>query len=179
MKIAFIRAISYLWELLKTSYSITRTASKTTLLAIFCVLLIVFCALSYLFFSGYLREKYRIEIKENGVTATAEIYAVSSGSGYHTFQCYYRYIDENGVKYWSVWGPEYTSREEAEKNPGKQIEIYIDGKGESMPTDWEPSVGGILTFFIGSLVIVCADIAGIVIVSVKINKERKPKSASQ
>lgn len=163
----------------KTSYSITRSASKEKLLVVFCILFVVFCALSCLFITGYIREKYRMKIKEAGVTAIAEIYAVSFGSGHHTFQCYYSYIDENGIKYWSVWGPEYTSREEAEKNLGKQIEIFIDGKGESMPIDWEPSFGWILTSFIVSVVLVCVDTVGIVILSIKIHKERKLKNAKE
>lgn len=163
----------------KTSYSTTRTASKGKILVLLCVLFAVFCALSYLFVSGYLREKYRMKIKENGITATAEIYAVSSGSGHHTFQCYYRYIDENGVKYWSVWGPTYTNREEAEKNLGKQIEIYIDGKGESIRADWKPSFGRILAFSICSLALVCADAVGIAVLSIKIHRERRHKNDTE
>lgn len=158
-----------------TSYSRTRTASKTTFLVLFCIFFVVLFAFVYLFLSGYFREKYRMKIKESGVTATAEIYAVSP-SGHSTFQCYYQYIDENGIKYWSVWGPLYTSREEAEKNLGKQVEIYIDGKGESILTDWEPSVGRVLAFSIVSIVLLCADTVGIVITSVKIHKERKHKN---
>ena len=165
----------------KNSHSTTYTASKTKLLCIACILFVVFCALSYFFFLGYLQEKYRLQIKENGVKATAEIYTVSgsSGSSNRLYKCYYQYIDENGIRYWATWGPLYSRREEAEENLGKQIEIYIDGKGESITADWEPAIGKCITFFIISFVIVCADTIGIAILSVKIHKTRMRKKSQK
>ncbi len=48
-----------------------------------------------------------------------------------------------------------------------------------MIADWELSFGSILAFLIGSVLLNCADLAGIVMLSIYIHKERKQKNAQE
>ncbi|MDE7454381.1 MAG: hypothetical protein K2M64_00960 [Clostridia bacterium] len=157
----------------KNTYSTTRSASKTTLLALFCILFIILCALSYVCFFSFFNEKHFQQMIDDGIVAKAEIYSCGQDNIRSPYACAYKYVDENGTEYIGVLKPIYKTKQEAEAHIGETIEIYIDGKGKSIPVGEEPQVEYSLVWVVISTVLVCADIVGIVIVSIKIRQSLK------
>ena len=156
----------------KNSYSTMRTVSKTTILVLLCVVFIILCGVAYLCFFQFFNEKHFQKMVDDGITAKAEIYSCGQDNIRSPYTCAYKYIDENGIEYVGRLKPIYKTKQEAETHIGETVEIYIDGKGKSIPVGEEPEAGYSLIWVVISTILVCADIVGIVIVSIKIQKER-------
>ena len=109
---------------------------------------------------------------DDGITAKAEIYSCGQDNIRSPYACAYKYIDENGIEYVGRLKPIYKTKQEAETHIGETVEIYIDGKGKSIPVGEESETGYSLIWVVISTILVCADIVGIVIISIKIQKER-------
>ena len=157
----------------KSSYSTTRTASKATIFALLCVLFALLCGVAGFCFFQFFNEKHFKEMIDDGVTAKAEIYSCGQDNIRSPYGCTYKYIDENGIEYIGILKPIYETKQEAEKHIGEEIEIYIDGKGQSIPVGEEPQIGYALTWVIISTALVYADTAGIIILSIKIRRDKK------
>ena len=161
-------------EIKKNSSTTVRTASKRTLLILFCVLFLILAAASAVCFYGYSHLRYHEKMIEKGDTATAEIYSYRYGSGAMSgVYCVYKCV-ENGITYKGEWGRQMPSKE-AETYIGKQITIYIDGKGESFPVEDKPNTALSLTFSILVTALTLADLAGVIIFSIKIKNEKTDK----
>ncbi|MDE5990723.1 MAG: hypothetical protein K2H36_03950 [Clostridia bacterium] len=113
---------------------------------------VLFTAIAILFFAIMFFWSYEYGVKkrnaiEGGVIVEAEIVSVGyqqvtkrRGSWYLE----YEYIDDNGVSYWG-WGESGFAREdEARSYIGSKIEIYIDGKGNSIAVGHIPGDRGSL-----------------------------------
>lgn len=157
----------------KTSYSNTRTASKTKILVLLCVLFIILCGVAYACFFQFFNEKHFQQMIDDGITAKAEIFSCGQDSIRSPYACAYKYVDENGTEYIGILKPIYKTKQEAETHIGEAVEIYIDGKGKSIPVGEEPQVGYSLIWVVISAILVCTDIVGIVIVSIKIRQSLK------
>ncbi len=162
-----------------TSYSRTRTASNKTLLVLSCVVFLVLSAILYLCIFGLTVVKHHQQMIVDGKTATAEIYACTQSGTLAPWYCVYRYFDENGAEYWGNLKPIYKTEEEAAKHIGEKVEIYIDGKGDCFPVGEQPNIGGAITWITIMSLLVCANAVGIVLISVKICKERRNRSKNQ
>ncbi len=158
-----------------TSYSRTRTASKRIFLIIFCIGFLILCGITVGCFVGFFQAKHRQQMIVDGKTATAEIYRCyqDSGFGPNAWRCVYRYVDENGIEYAESLATSYKTSEEGEKHIGEKIEIYIDGKGNSLPVGEESGVTTAIIWITVMTVLLCADTVGIVITSMLIRKEKK------
>jgi len=116
----------------------------------------------------------------DGKTATAVIYNCGQDSGFgpNVWRCVYKYIDKDGTEYIGFLSQSYKTREEGEKHIGEEVEIYTDGNGKSFPVGEKPNVGYAVTWVVISVLLVCADMTGIVITCVKIHKERQNRVKS-
>ncbi len=157
----------------KNSYSTTRTASKTKILVLFCVLFLVLCGVVYVCFFQFFLEKHFQQMIDDGITAKAEIFSCRQKSNRSPYACVYKYVDENGTEYIGGLEPIYKTKQEAETHIGEVVEIYIDGKGKSIPVGAEPHIGYSSIWVVISTILLCADIVGIVIVSIKIRQSLK------
>ncbi len=157
----------------KNSYSTTRTASNTKILVLCCVLFVILCGVVYLCFYQFFLEKHFQQMIDDGITAKAEIFSCRQNSNRSPYACVYKYVDENGTKYIGALKPIYKTKKDAETHIGEIVEIYIDGKGKSIPVGEEPQIGRSLFWVVFSTILVCADIVGIVVVSMKIHKNPK------
>lgn len=168
----------------KTSSSITRTASKTKIIVLLCVVFVILCGVAYVSFYQFFLEKHFQQMIDDGVVAKAEITGCSTrGEKMSYFVCVYKYVDENGTKYTGTLYPPiypyFRTSKEAEEHIGEAVEIYIDGKGKSIPVGAQPEPGRAIFWVVFSTVLVCADIAGIVIVSMKIHKNKSSQKLSK
>ncbi len=161
-----------------TSYSRTRTASKKTFLFVFCICFFILCGIAIGCFVGLFQAKHCQQMIADGKTATAEIYNCyqDSGLGPNAWRCAYKYIDENGTEYSATLAMSYKTREEGEKYIGEKIEIYIDGKGGSLPVGEDPNIGYAETWVIISVILVFADTVGIIVTSVKIHRNKQKQA---
>lgn len=124
-----------------TSYSRTRTASKKVFLIIFCIGFLILCGVAVGCSVGLSQVMHRQQMIVDGKTATAVIYSYRQDSVHSPYACAYKYIDESGLEYWGILPPIYKTKQEAEQHIGEEIEIYIDGKGESFPVGEKPNIG--------------------------------------
>lgn len=159
-----------------TPYSRTRTASKKTFLIIFCILFVILSGVLIGCCVGLAQVKHHQQMIINGKTATAVIYSCGQDRIRSPYACSYKYIDENGLEYWGILQPIYKTKQEAEQHIGEEIEIYIDGNGESFPVGEKPNIGYAVTWVIISIILVCADTVGIVITSIKIHKSKQKQA---
>ena len=96
-----------------------------------CVVLVALGASDYLYDQG------KLAAIKGGVIVQAEwvgiIPNMHKGGTSTTYNLGYEYIDENGVIYREECSFRLGSLEEAESYMGKNVDIYIDGKGHSIP----------------------------------------------
>lgn len=107
---------------------------KFILLSVFayslCALLICIGVLNHI------KNKGRLDAIQGEVVVQAEWFAiipVDHGRAPATYDLGYRYIDENGLIYQEKCAFVLQTYEEAESYIGKKVDIYIDGKGHSIP----------------------------------------------
>ncbi len=107
---------------------------KFILLSVFayslCALLICIGVLNHI------KNKGRLDAIQGEVVVQAEWFAiipVDHGRAPATYDLGYRYIDENGLIYQEKCAFVLQTYEEAESYMGKKVDIYIDGKGHSIP----------------------------------------------
>lgn len=81
-------------------------------------------------------EIWRQEAIDNGITVEAEIVRVHSSDpntvANRTYSLWYEYTDEAGIRYYGVAKNYVSGYETAEKYKGTKVNIYIDGKGNSI-----------------------------------------------
>ncbi len=124
-------------------------------------------------FINFFLEKHFQQMIDDGIVVEAEIYSCRQRHLRAPYASVYKYVDENGRKYIGRLKPIYKTKEEAETHIGETVEIYIDGKGKSIPVGEKPHIGRSLFWVIFSTILVCVDNVGIVIVSIKIHKNIK------
>ncbi|MDE5562916.1 MAG: hypothetical protein K2J01_05155 [Clostridiales bacterium] len=86
--------------------------------------------------SDYVYDKGRLDAIHSGVIVQAKWVGIiprAHGQADGTYDLGYEYIDENGVRYREQCVFGLRSLEEAESYIGKTVDIYIDGKGHSIP----------------------------------------------
>ena len=136
-------------ELRKTANSILCTA----------LVLLIFVSASILL---YYQSTLQRNAMEGGVIVEAKIVGVRScsspSSGVH-WHLEYRYIDENGVRYSGTSGPLFNYIEEAERHIGEKVDIYIDGKGNSIEVGSTPADKALIAVFVVLIIIVLIAIA--------------------
>ena len=150
-------------------------------------ILIAFVALSFILLlsliallsGGLPNEINKKFLKRNGTKIEATIERVGSKGGNYkspgVIIVLYKYTDENGVEYTGDCGWTFKTRQKAEEQIGKTVEIYIDGKGNSVSSAMPINIRMGVTIAIILGVLLCGCIVAITILSVKIAKEKKRK----
>lgn len=107
---------------------------KFILLSVFAYLLCtLFISIGVL---NYITNKGRLDAIRGGVVVQAKwvsIIPIAHGRAPSTYDLGYEYIDENGLIYREKCAYVLQSYDEAESYMGKKVDIYIDGKGHSIP----------------------------------------------
>ncbi len=113
-----------------------KTQTKIIANSVLCTALLLLIFIAGLFWSYYVGVQKRNAIK-GGVIVEAEIVDVRlNGLGY-SVHLYYEYRDSNGVFYCGE-GANFINEEEARRHIGTKIDIYIDGKGNSIAVGHVP-----------------------------------------
>ena len=107
---------------------------------LFIIFIYAFCAfLCSLGVIQYLYDCGKADAIRKEVIVQAEWYAIIPNMNERgiptTYDLGYIYVDDNGVIYKEQCAFRLSSVEEAKSYMGKKVEIYIDGKGHSIPTD--------------------------------------------
>ena len=152
----------------------TYLASKKIWLLVCCVIIFFLSIGVYLAWDSVFEEKRLSTLQEKGTKVVALIANVATKGNYGIIVVY-QYTDSNGMNYNGDCGRLFKTRQEAEAQIGKTIEIYIDGKGNSIPVGMKTSENWQLVWAIVLSVIVCGLLTATVILSVKIAKEKKLK----
>ncbi len=85
---------------------------------------------------NHITNKGRADAIKGGIIVEAEwasIITNGNGRAPSTYDLGYEYVDENGIIYREKCPFTLQSYEEAKSYMGKKVEIYIDGKGHSIP----------------------------------------------
>lgn len=85
---------------------------------------------------NHIANKGRLDAIRGGVIVQAEwasIIPIDHGRAPATYDLGYEYIDENGLIYKEKCAYVLNSYDEAKSYMGKKVDIYIDGKGHSIP----------------------------------------------
>ncbi len=109
-------------------------------LIIFIIFIYAFCAfLCSLGVIHYFDDYGKADAIRKAVKVQAEWYAIIPNMNERgistTYDLGYIYVDDNGVIYKEQCAFHLSSYEEAKSYMGKKVEIYIDGKGHSIPVD--------------------------------------------
>lgn len=108
---------------------------------------------------------------KGGVTAIAEIKYldadIQQGSYPTLYNVRYEYISPEGIRYTEVIVLATSDKEEALSHIGEKVEIYIDGKGNSIPVGKELNVHSSLIVSIVFGLIAIAYTIGLIIVCIK------------
>lgn len=87
--------------------------------------------------SDYVFDQGRLEAINGGVIVQAEWYAIipniHRGGTSTTYDLGYMYVDDNGCIYKQMCVFGFIDYEKAKSYMGKKVDIYIDGKGHSIP----------------------------------------------
>lgn len=144
----------------------------STLAYLLCAFLIFIGALNHI------NNKGRLDAIRGGVIVQAEwnaIIPVDHGRAPASYDLGYEYIDENGIIYREKCAYVLQSYEEAESYMGKKVDIYIDGKGHSIPVykakDFNKN-GAWALMGIGIGIAVCYT-AGLIIWRIVCNRRKK------
>ncbi len=129
--------------------------------------------------SDYVYDQGKLAAIQGGVIVQAEwvgiIPNIHKGGTSTTYNLGYEYIDENGVRYREECSFRLDSIEEAESYMGKKVDIYIDGKGHSIPVykakDFNKN-GAWALMGIGIGIAVCYT-AGLIIWRIVCNRRKK------
>ena len=101
------------------------------------IFIYVFCAfLCVLGVVHYFDDYGKADAIRSGVIVQAEWIGIvprPHGRAAATYDLGYEYIDENGIRHRGICSFGFSSNEEAESYIGEKVEIYIDGKGHSIP----------------------------------------------
>ncbi len=136
-------------------------------------------------FYVYQVEEGRQAAIDGGVIAEAEIIRIhdatgggNSGGG-AIYELRYEYTDATGIKYWGVAESGINSLKYAESQIGKKVNIYIDGKGNSIVvgqgTNKYPILVVALVLMVGSIVAIAFDIWFIFFQGKKSKKKEQAK----
>ena len=138
----------------------TRKAKNNLIIVSLILLLTVTLALCYVTF-GIIRANYIVK-QNHTVDAVLTDYRVTgmTHTAYPTCSLDYTYIDENGIEYTGSAGYSVSGYAAAEKaiEEKQTVQIYIDGKGNSISVALAPSRQKFITILIFAVVFVIATI---------------------
>ena len=133
----------------RTTMLETKKMAKSILFGVF-----VFLLFTLAFFWSYYVGVQKRNAIEGGVIVEAEIVDVERNTSAvrSSSHLVYEYIDDNG-KYYTGWGDSnFQDEDEARSYIGTKIDIYIDGKGNSIAVGKEP--GDIGSLVVGIVLII-------------------------
>lgn len=109
------------------------------LVALFLIVTTVAC------YYGCVVDSRRQDAIDGGVIAEAEIVSIRFHSvtrGYSQSSCdlTYEYTDATGIKYWGIAESGINNQKYAESQIGKKVNIYIDGRGNSIVVGRKPHI---------------------------------------
>ena len=112
---------------------------------------------------GCVVEQGRQDAIEGGVIAEAEIVSIrhNSSSGFRgrrSCDLTYEYTDATGIKYWGIAESGINNQKYAESQIGKKVNIYIDGRGNSIVVGRKTYIGSIIA---GSIILTILSIAAV------------------
>ncbi|MDE7216423.1 MAG: hypothetical protein K2O08_06400 [Clostridia bacterium] len=111
----------------------------------FIILALIFIIGAVVLWNNCPKEIGRQNAIDGGVIVEAEIVTVQREPN-HTgsrsaFTVWYRYIDANGIEYSGIAESTIIGENTAKSYIGKKINIYIDGKGNSIPVGHKTNLG--------------------------------------